>query len=253
MANSDSTAGNPSSQPAAAGAGAASAAPSAPASAASAASSTTAPAASAAPATAVADTGKPASPDAGKAAEAAPAAGAKPTEAAKPAEGEKPAAPAQPQVGAVPEQYELKAPEGLKLDEPFIQAMTPAFKAAKLDNAQVQGLVDAYVQHQRAIVPGLLARDLEATKKDPAIGGLNYGRTIGRVNNALSVFTSPEFRSKLERWGIANDLDFVRCFEQIGAQMEQDEPVSGGNPRVNREDVPMADRIYGRAQKGSQT
>ena len=262
MADSNSTAGQTSSQPAAAGSGATTSA-AAPASQPSAAQATGTPpadktaATAAAAATTTGTEGKPPA-DTKAATGEKPAAGDGKTAATdgKPPEGtagegeKKPDEKAAAAATGVPEKYEIKPPEGVELDAKFIDAMTPAFKAAGLDNAKVQQLADSFIKFQAGLAPAMLARDLEIVQKDDKLGGFNYGRTIDRVNSALGAFTTPEFRAKLERWGIANDLEFVRTFERIGTLMSPDERPGPSGRGARREDIPIADRIYG---KGAQT
>lgn len=167
----------------------------------------------------------------------------------KPPEGETKPAPAAP---AIPETYELKIPtgdayKGFKFDEALSPAMTPVFKAAKLTQEQVDALVPGFLEYQRTAPTRMLARDLQVTLKDPQLGGMNWGKTQGEVNEALAAFTTPEFRQKLERWGIANDLEFVRVFAAVGRAMRGDTAASG-SPTTAAEES-QADRIYGRAKK----
>lgn len=173
----------------------------------------------------------------------------KPAEVADPA---KPAVAATPAVPVIPETYALpeikdSAGKAIALNPEMLPVMAPAFKAAGLTQESVNGLVKTFVDYQAQMVPKMLARDLEVTMKDANLGGMNWGKTQGMVNEALSAFTTPEFRQKLERWGIANDLEFVRVFASIGKAMRGDSPSSGQPSTVS--DLSQADRIYGRAQK----
>lgn len=192
-------------------------------------------------------------------AEAKPAEGAKPAEPkpeAKPAEG-KPAEAAKPEEGAkpaegqqkpvLPETYTITPPEGVKVDDSFVAAMSPAFKDAALTQEQVNKLAGTFIGYQQGLVKQMLTRDLEVTMKDPDLGGMNWGKTQGYINDALAAFTTPEFRSKLEAWGVANDLEFVRVFAAVGRAMRGDVPARGQPTSAAEESV--ADRIYGRAKK----
>lgn len=125
--------------------------------------------------------------------------------------------------------------------------MGPIFKDLKLPKATGEKLVTAFLEYTKALPAKMLARDLEVTMKDPVLGQLNWGKTQGTVNEALAAFTTPEFRQKLERWGIANDLEFVRVFAGIGRAMRGDSAARGSPTTASEESV--ADRLYGRAQK----
>lgn len=129
--------------------------------------------------------------------------------------------------------------------------MTSAFKAANLTQAQLNSILPAFLEYQRGQPARMLAADVETLKKDPELGMMNFGKTQGLVNDALAAFTTPQFRQKLERWGIANDLEFVRVFAAVGKAMRGDTPASGQPNTAG--DESLADRIYGRAKKVGNT
>lgn len=175
-----------------------------------------------------------------------PADGSVPAEGAEP--GKPAAAPdAAQQPPALPEKYELPKIEGVEYNEAVLGVMSPAFKDAKLTQGQVDTVVKTFMDYQKGIPAQILARDLEVTMKDPALGGMHWGRTQGYVNDALASFTSPEFRKQLEDWGIANNVEFVRCFERIGRAMRGDD-IPGGQP-TSAGETSRADRMYGKAKK----
>lgn len=120
--------------------------------------------------------------------------------------------------------------------------MAPAFKEAGITQAQLDKILPAFVQFQMAQPAAMLARDLDVVMKDPQVGGLNWGKTQGYVNDALGAFTTPEFRQKLERWGIANDLEFVRVFAAVGKAMAGDAPARG--QPTGAEPTTRAQRMY---------
>lgn len=174
----------------------------------------------------------------------APATGDQKQEATQPTD--KPVAP------AIPERYEFKIPKGdaykdASLDEHFAQAITPALKEAGVTQEALDKIFPAFVDFQRGQVNAMMARDLEATMKDPTLGKMNWGKTQGFVNTALAAFTTPEFRTQLNRWGIANNLEFVRVFASIGKAMASD-VAERGQP-TSAEQESRADRMYGRAKK----
>lgn len=139
--------------------------------------------------------------------------------------------------------------KGLSLDPSLVGAMSPVLKAANLTQAQADTLVKAFIDHQMGAPKAQLSRDLEVTMKDPVLGGMNWGQTQGHVNEALAAFTTPEFRAKLERWGIANNVEFVRVFSAVGRAMRGDSPAPR-SPNTAGE-MSLADKIYSRAKKVS--
>jgi hypothetical protein len=172
----------------------------------------------------------------------------KPTEAAKPVE----AKPAEAVAPVIPDTYvlpEIKGADGkaIALNPEIMPVMAPVFKAAGLTQEKANELVKTFVAYQQTLPAKMLARDLDVTMKDPELGQLNWGKTQGMINEALGAFTTPEFRQKLERWGIANDLEFVRVFANIGRAMRGDTKASG--QPTSATELSQADRIYGKAKK----
>lgn len=183
---------------------------------------------------------------------AAPAA-TPPAPAAPPATPAQPAAAAPPATSAdsVPETYALNLPAAkdgkpVQLDDALLPTMAPAFKAANLTQKQLDAILPAFLEFQTGQAKRSLARDLEVVMKDEKLGQMYWGRTQGFVNEALAAFTTPEFRQRLERWGIANDVEFVRVFAAVGKAMRGDQPVRG-QPTTAEES--RADRLYGRAKQ----
>lgn len=134
--------------------------------------------------------------------------------------------------------------QGLKINPDLLPALTPALKKAGLTQMQLQTVAESFLDFQGKLPARMLERDLEVTMKDPDVGGLNYGRTQGHVNAALTAFTTPEFRSLLNQTGLANNLEFVRVFERIGKAMAGDSAARGspdGAPEMSR-----AERMYGK-------
>jgi hypothetical protein len=154
-----------------------------------------------------------------------------------------------PAATTIPETYDIALPkamldQGLKINPDLLPALTPALKKAGLTQTQLQTVAESFLDFQGKLPAKMLERDLAVTMKDPDIGGMNYGRTQGHVNAALTAFTTPEFRSLLNSAGLANNLEFVRVFERIGKAMAGDSAARGspdGAPEMSR-----AERMYGK-------
>lgn len=149
----------------------------------------------------------------------------------------------------MPETYAFVLPQtdafkGIELNAAALPAMAPAFKEAGITQAQLDKILPAFVQFQMAQPAAMLARDYEVLAKDATLGSMNLGKTQGYVNDALAAYTTPEFRQKLERWGIANDLEFVRVFAAIGKAMRGDDPARG--EPTGKEPTTRAQRLYGK-------
>jgi hypothetical protein len=161
-----------------------------------------------------------------------------------PPKGEPAAAPDAAQAAALPETYALPPIEGVEYNPQVLTVMTPAFKDAKLTQSQVDTVVKTFMEYQQGLPKALMAADLEVTMKDKELGGMNWGRTQGYISDALGAFTTPAFRSQLDKWGIANNPEFVRTFARIGRAMRGDD-IPGSQPTSAPEES-RADRMYGR-------
>lgn len=147
--------------------------------------------------------------------------------------------------------YEIKPPEGMQIDPELIPALAPALKKAGLTNEQLQTVADSFLEFQKGLPQRMLAKDLEVTAKDAALGGMRYGQTLKEVNIALDAFGDPEFKKFVQTAGIANRLEFVRVFQRIGEAMAKagDTPARGepdGAPELTR-----AQRMYGGKSKST--
>jgi hypothetical protein len=144
--------------------------------------------------------------------------------------------------------YEIKMPEGVELDPDFLPALTPALKKAGITNEQLNALAEGYTKFTESVAPRMLARDLEVTSKDKALGGLRYGQTLKEVNLALEAFGDPDFKKFVQKAGIANRLEFVRVFQRIGEAMAR----AGDTPERGEPDAAqqttIAQRLYGKSK-----
>ena len=253
MADSTSTPGEQSNQPAAAAAGATPVAAAAGSPPPSVKPDPAAAAVAAKPST----EGAPAADAAKAAADAAAAEAAKAGDPAKAAaDAAAAAAAAKAAAPVIPETYEIKLPEdlakaGVQLDKNLIESMTPVFKDLGLTAEAAQKLATAAIAYQQGLPKAMLARDLEVTLKDPEIGGLNWARTQANVKLALGAFTTVQERAWLERAGIGNRLEFVRVFDRIGKAMAAAGDVAERGGPDGAPELSRADRMYGGANKQS--
>lgn len=138
--------------------------------------------------------------------------------------------------------YDLKIGDKA-IDPGLVAALTPFFKEAGVTAKQAQGMASAFEAHRVAMLPQIMARDLDALRADPELGKLNFGRTQTRVNDALAAFTTPQERAALTSMGIANNPNLVRMFHRIGTAM-QEPPQTDAGPQV-REKLPTQTKLYG--------
>lgn len=139
---------------------------------------------------------------------------------------------------AVPEKYDIK-----DVNPALLEAVTPVFKKAGLSTETAQELARVVTEHNKAMIPQILARDLDTLKADPKLGGLNLARTQARINDALAAFSTPEDRAELAAKGLANNPVLVRMFHRIGVSMQEAPQTEvGAQPR---ERLPREKRLYG--------
>ncbi len=185
---------------------------------------------------------------------AQPAATAQPAAASSaPILGADPNAPAQPSAANpaaatkpnVPDKYELKAPEGQKLDALGLDVFTPVFKELGLTQEQAQKLVDTQfqvvtkaVEHQTKEMGDQIAAETaawaKASREDKEFGGTNFDANAKIANKALAAFGSPELKQVLVESGYANHPAFVRLFWNIGQKLSESSAPTHGQPAATK-------------------
>ncbi len=144
----------------------------------------------------------------------------------KDADGDKKDAP----TGA-PEKYELKAPEGMVLDEALIAKAEPIFKELGLTNEGAQKLADLYAGAQAEFTTQIQEAwatqnqewlaELKSTDKG---WGTSYTENVKDVQSAVAWIGNavPGFQAEIERLGIQNNPALARGFAAIGKAMRDD-------------------------------
>ena len=155
---------------------------------------------------------------------------------------ETPPAVVTPPVDGVPEKYDLKLGD-VPVHASLLEKITPIFKESGMTSKNAQALASAFAEHQKAIIPQILERDLNTLKADPQLGGLHLARTQARINDALAAFSTPQERAELTAKGLANNPTLVRFFHRVGASM-QDAPQTDAGPQV-RAAIPREKKLYG--------
>lgn len=145
-------------------------------------------------------------------------------------------------VDGIPEKYDLKLGD-VPVHASLLEKVTPIFKESGMTAKNAQALASAFAEHQKAIIPQILERDLNTLKADPKLGGLNLARTQARINDALAAFSTPQDRAELDAKGLSNNPILVRFFHRVGVAM-QDAPQTEAGPQV-RAAVPREKKLYG--------
>lgn len=129
----------------------------------------------------------------------------------------------------VPEKYEIKAPEGMTLDEERLTRVTPIFKKLGITNAQAQGLSDYYAQmakettEQAAVV--FKNWNEGNVKETMAALGANAKVELQYVSK-VKTFFSPETIEALNASGIGNIKSFIFDMAKIGRLFSEEHLVN---------------------------
>ena len=131
----------------------------------------------------------------------------------------------------VPEKYELKAPEGMELDDGLIEASTPIFKEIGLTNEQAQKLVDLNGRletRRNEIAAAKFKEFLESSAKETMDAlGANAKTELALV--AKMKDTMPDdLRETLNGSGMSNQKSFIFWLAKIGKMFAEDKLVDTG-------------------------
>lgn len=151
------------------------------------------------------------------------------------------AAPAQPtpantvapepakQADPAPQDAELKLPEGVKVDEQFLEAAKATFKAQGMTGVQAQAIVDTYASHVAATNKAFEEQQQKqrdewraAIKSDPDIGGAKFDASLATVAKAVDRFFGEEGRKLFDLTGFGDHPVIFRALHQIGARISED-------------------------------
>jgi hypothetical protein len=181
-----------------------------------------------------------------------PAAVAETTETKAPVEGEAPKEGDKPPEEAKPVEYELKVPEGVKLEGESLDALKAFAKERGLSQADAQALTDMGVKQAQAFQAQLVEHGKQvaeqwttATKTDKEFGGDKLGENLAIAKQALDTFGSKELKTLLNDSGLGNHPEIIRAFYRAGKAISEDRRlVTGAAAQKNRDDTPVANRLY---------
>lgn len=168
---------------------------------------------------------------------AAPAAEAKPIEAA----------PAKP---VIPEKYEFKAPDGMELNQPLLDAVGPVFKDLGLSQDQASKLFDTYnaatqaaeAASEKAFVESMAQRTKEYQATVRKDWGANYEVNLATAQRGLARVMSNDAKAILDETGLGNHPEFLKAFLAVGKMVSEDTPPVNGAPNGRKSN---ADVFYG--------
>lgn len=174
----------------------------------------------------------------------------------------KPEGEAKPDAGVVPEKYEFKPPEGLKLDGKLIESATPILKELGISQEGAQKLFDLVTQRDAAtaaandkIMSDMRTDWRDKVVKDPALGdGKDNLRPEVRANtaralDALGAEAKSKFVEALDLTGAGDNPAVIAAMNAFGKLLGEGTLVAGGRPSPGGQTAPGAGDRRSRAQR----
>jgi len=150
-------------------------------------------------------------------------------------EGERPKA-------VVPEKYELKAPEGMTIDQAMLDQYVPVFKELGITNEGAQKLADIYskslkaqsdnqskqsINQYKEIVEGWKTETMKELGADTA-------KTLAAASKAIDKLGGEKLREVLNETGVGNHPEMVRFFANVGKKLSEDNFAEPTNTKTGR-------------------
>lgn len=164
-------------------------------------------------------------------------------------------------------EYEVNLPDGVTLDKPMMDAVTPLFRELNLSNAGAQRFIDAYIEQvQPALAQQIVAQieadavqhltdsrnaaetamkaDATLPKEEQLFGGATQADISRMAAKAMDKFGSPEFRTFLDSSGLGNDLSMIRLLYNVGKGIAEDTGFPRGGGGEGRK-LTREEKFYG--------
>ena len=145
-------------------------------------------------------------------------------------------------------EYELKAPEGLELDEQAVEAFLPVAQRLKLSNEDAQELTDLHAKALKHQNEQTLQRHIgmvdgwsKETAADPEIGGDKLEETVRLGDAALKHAFDAETVKLLTHFGLLNHPGFIRGMRSFGQIVTDDNFIQSTGHAAPRS---LAERMY---------
>lgn len=145
---------------------------------------------------------------------------------------------------AVPEKYDIKAPEGLALDEALLGEFTPLAKELGLSNEKAQKLADFYgktaqanAQRQVEAWNQTINGWLTEAKADKEIGGANFDASVADAKSFINAFGDASLKQALDLTGVGNHPAFIKAFAKAGKAVREANLHFGGAGQGAPKDV----------------
>lgn len=160
------------------------------------------------------------------------------TQGDEPAKADPAKEPAKPSAPVIPEKYEFKVPEGVQIDNAFVDVMTPVFKDLGLTQEQVNKLVEPYTKYGTELETKREA-DFQRWMKDSAESniaaarkewGNDFDGNLKVAQRGLARIFGAEGKRLLDETGLGNHPEFLKAFFAVGKMIQEDTPPIGQQP-----------------------
>lgn len=157
--------------------------------------------------------------------------------------------------GGVPEKYEFKFPEGMKVGDEVINKFTSVAKDLGMSQENAQKLMDLAMENAAAQLKSNVdawdAKRMEwvnELKSDKEFGGDKLPETITRAKRALSSFSTPSFIDFLEVSGFGDNAELIKFLARVDKKIGED-TIHNGNGSANSSSLSDAELIYGKPKQ----
>lgn len=133
----------------------------------------------------------------------------------------------------VPEKYEFKLPDDVKVDGAAVEAFSEFAKEAGLTQEAAQSLMNK-------LAPAMQARQVQAveaaktawageSQADKEFGGDAFNENLSVAKKAMDAFGTPALRTLLNESGLGNHPEIIRAFYRAGKTISEDRFVPSGS------------------------
>lgn len=153
----------------------------------------------------------------------------------------------------VPEKYEIKAPEGMELDEKALEAVTPVFKELGISQEGAQKLIDTYgtqvsaiLQKQQEQAVGEFKKITDGWKQETIKElGVTADVEMAHAAKFIDKFGTDEVRKVLDDTGLGNNIHVVRMLIKAGKAFGQDSfPDPSSQKGVAKTEIEKAKALF---------
>lgn len=131
--------------------------------------------------------------------------------------------------------YTLAMPEGVEVDQPLLDAITPTLIAKGFTGKEAQALVDEFIKVQTDRIgkqgenwATTISGWVDTAKADKDIGGDKWDATVASATRATNALGTPALKEYLNASGGGNHPELIRFMAKVGAMIKEDNPAVGG-------------------------